>query len=43
MRGLARTQLARSIDDASRISLFEFLRYTAAWYGRDNIAMDRFS
>ena len=42
VRGLARTRLARSIHDAAWGSLLAMLRYKAAWYGRDLVAIDRF-
>ena len=42
VRGLARTRLARAIHDAAWVSLLAMLRYKAAWYGRDLVAIDRF-
>ncbi|MCB4803706.1 putative transposase [Methylobacterium brachiatum] len=42
VRGLARTRLARSLHDAAWGLLLAMLRYKAAWYGRDLVAIDRF-
>lgn len=42
LRGLARTRLARSLYDAAWGSLLAMLRYKAAWYVRDLVAIDRF-
>lgn len=42
VRGIARTRLARSVYDAAWGSLLAMLRYKAAWYGREFVAIDRF-
>lgn len=42
LRGLVRTKLARSLYDATWGSLWATLRYKAAWYRRDLVAIDRF-
>jgi len=42
LKGLVRTKLARSFNDAAIGEFFRLLRYKAVWYGKRLIAIDRF-